>query len=214
MDAPIELSRPRVPPEVSEELSLLVDVLEGVSKPIVLTSPRPKAGTSTVARAIARSFAENRGRRVILVDCDYRRSANGRGPSPYEQPGLTDCVFNGGRAGIRETTLENLSYLPPGKAPESPPQFFETEEFQRSIHGLSQSYQHVIIDAPPVLSFSDVLVLCRHGYETLLVVNAGETRAGQVIEARTRIENAKGKIAGVILNRRPYYLPGFIYRML
>ena len=214
MDAKIDFGGPSVPPEVSEELALLADLLDGTSKPIIFTSPRPRAGTSTVARAVASSLAEKRGQRVVLVDCDYRKPANGPSSSRYEERGLADCVADGSRAGIRETAIAKLSYLPPGHAPESPPQFFGSEAFQRTIEGLSQSYEHVIIDAPPILSYSDVLIMCRHGYEAFLVADAVSTRAEQVIEAKARVENAKGRVAGVILNRRPYYLPGFIYRML
>ena len=167
MDADADFGGPSVPPEVSEEFVLLADPLDETSKPIVFTNPRPRPGTSTVARGVASSLAETRGQCAILVDCDDRARANGPSPSRYEERGLADCVADGGRAGIRETTIANPSYLPPGRVPEGRPQVFGSDAFRRTIEGLSQSYEHVIIDAAPILSYSDVLIMCRHGCEVL-----------------------------------------------
>lgn len=177
MDADVDFGGPSVPPEVSEEFALLADPLDETSKPIVFTNPRPRPGTSTVARGVASSLAETRGQRAILVDCDDRAPANGPRPSPYEERELADCVADGGRAGICETTIAKLSYLPPGRVPESSPQVLGSDAFRRTIEGLSQSYEHDIIDAPPILSYSDALIMRRHGCEVFLVAVAVSTRA-------------------------------------
>lgn len=214
MTAEPVLSEQQIPAEVAEELSFVVDSLDDSGQPIVFTSPRPRAGTSTVALAAARSLATNRGQRVLLVDCDYRTPGHQDLRQFRNGAGLTQCIADGGRFGIRETAVENLSVLPPGAPPDSPHRLFESAEFDRTMAGLTQSYKYVLIDAPPVLSYSEVLPLCRRGYPIVLVIDATSTRAGTVIEAKRRIANAKGEIAYAILNRRPYYLPSFLYRTL
>ncbi|MFB3123892.1 MAG: cobalamin biosynthesis protein CobQ, partial [Candidatus Binatia bacterium] len=71
-----------------------------------------------------------------------------------------------------------------------------------------------VLDAPSVHGFAECRVLCAKVDGVVLVVESGRTRRQVAFNAKKQLEEAGGKLLGVVLNKRRYYIPEFIYRWL
>ncbi len=82
------------------------------------------------------------------------------------------------------------------------------------MHHLRNHYDYVIIDAPAAITTSDGFALARHVDGVVLVVQAEHTRWPVVESLKDRIATSGGNILGVVLNKRRYYIPSFLYKRI
>jgi len=194
--------------------SLMLSVSEGPPAIIVLTSPHPREGKSTIAVNLAIALAQD-GRRVAILDCDLRK------PRLHEvfqidiQPGLTSYLS--GHASMAEilkpTEVDNLVFIPAGPVPPNPAELLNSQTYNNLLQRLRRDFQHLIIDTPPTLGFADARVLALQADGVLLVAKHQSTskEAGRL--ARQYFSQVNAKMLGMILNqvgtlelrRYPYY---------
>ncbi|TDH58465.1 hypothetical protein E2C06_32485 [Dankookia rubra] len=165
---------------------------------VLITSALPGEGKSTTARFLA-AEASARGMRVMLVEADLRRpSINCDGAVP---PGLSDVLRR--KVGLEEViqTVQDGGYfvLPSGTRPINPTQLITSEEMDRLLHRLEQTYDLVVIDSAPILVGSDVAQLSRCVSETILLVRWGHTGWRAIAAALRRVAIAGGSISGVVM---------------
>jgi Mrp family chromosome partitioning ATPase len=86
--------------------------------------------------------------------------------------------------------------------------------FPRLLEEALRSYDTIIIDAPPIISAPEAAPMTAFADGVVLVVQAGKTKREVVARAMGSIANFKGRIIGVVLNRKRYYIPGFIYKRI
>ena len=79
---------------------------------------------------------------------------------------------------------------------------------------MSDGYDHVVLDAPPFLGIPECRVLCAKVNGVVLVIESGRTRRQVALSAKKQLEGAGGKLLGVVLNKRKYYIPEYIDRWL
>ncbi len=79
---------------------------------------------------------------------------------------------------------------------------------------MRECYDYVVLDAPPVHGFSECLALCTKVDGVVLVIASGKTREHVALSAKKQVEEAGGKLLGVVVNKRRYYIPDCIYRRL
>jgi Mrp family chromosome partitioning ATPase len=91
---------------------------------------------------------------------------------------------------------------------------FESGEFDQFLKTVRKRFDYVILDAPPVPVFSEFRVLCSKVDGIVLVVKSDETRRQVALRAKKEIEAAQGNLIGVVLNKRKYYIPKWIYKRL
>ena len=72
----------------------------------------------------------------------------------------------------------------------------------------------VLFDSPPINSFNDSIALAHRVDAVVMVVEAEKTRWEVAQSAKQRVESGNGKILGIVLNKRRYYIPKFIYKRL
>lgn len=89
----------------------------------------------------------------------------------------------------------------------------QSQAFDEFLARARERFDHVVIDAPG-LHHPESLILCRKADGVVLVVRAGQTRNHAAVWARQQIDNARCNLAGVVLNRRRYYIPQWLYRLL
>ncbi len=77
-----------------------------------------------------------------------------------------------------------------------------------------KKYDYVILDGPSVPGSSDVRVICNKVDGVVLVLEAGKTRKQVAVRAKQELEEAGGKLLGVVLNKRKFYIPEWIYKRL
>ena len=174
---------------------------------IVLTSPSPGDGKTTVACNLSLAVAEI-GRKVLLIDGDLRRPrlhkvfgiANNWGLSdvlwadtPLETVPIADVV--------RETEVCGLSLLPGGSCGNAvPSNLFYSPRMSRLLTRLRKEFDMVMVDAPPMIHLADARVLGRLADGVILVVRAGQTTTESALFARQRFAEDGTRVLGTVLN--------------
>ena len=181
---------------------LLLSNLDKAPKVILLTSCVPGEGKSSDALCLARSAA-GAGQKVVLIDCDLRRSSIHKMLGIQPKVGVTDVVL--GRVPLEESlikdTQSNLVVLPNVNSPGNPPDILASQAMGKLIATLSQSFDLVVIDSPPVLAVSDALVLCRYADRTVFIIRWAKTPRAAVVTALKQLRAAGAHLSGVVLSR-------------
>ncbi len=174
---------------------------------LVVTSPGPEEGKSTVVSNLAIAIAEV-GRKVLLIDADMRRPRQHEIFALENKRGLSSllrerAILNGDRSLgglIRETEVPGLFVLTSG------PETFATTSLVYSSYladllgYVREEFDSILIDTPPMLQISDARVLGRMADRVILVVRAGHTTRDAVVAARQRFTEDGTKLIGTILN--------------
>lgn len=208
---PVVLDDPRSPvTEAYRALQTyirLVDPERGMQA-VLITSPGPKEGKSTVAANLAATMAQL-GRRTLLVDADLRAPTAHEAFGLPEGKGLTDVVL--GQEVLEEviqaTELELLDLLPAGPMPNDPMQVLHAEAFHRVLEKLKRDYEAIVFDAPPINLFSDAAVLGRAVDGVLLVVDVRATTRAATSQAKDLLGKAKAPLLGMVVKNVPVRPP-------
>ncbi|MBP1717168.1 MAG: putative Protein-tyrosine kinase [Deltaproteobacteria bacterium] len=182
--------------------SILLSFSEKPPKTLTISSPNPAEGKTTTVLNTGIALAQT-GARVLLIDADMRKPRlhaifhyeNGAGLSSYlsGNAGLSAIVQN--------SEIPNLSYIPSGPIPPNPSELLGSPLFKNTIQALKENYDHILIDAPPVLGFADSVILCSLVDGTMIVVMGGKTPRETLHQAREILMQVNARILGVVINR-------------
>ncbi len=92
--------------------------------------------------------------------------------------------------------------------------YFESQRFDGFLNKVRNSFDFVIFDCAPVPGFPDTQTLCSKVDGVILVITFDKTRRQVALRAKKELEDAGANILGVVINRRKYYIPDWIYRRL
>jgi tyrosine-protein kinase Etk/Wzc len=170
-------------------------------KTILVTSPNPKEGKSTIASNLAIVFAQTE-QKVLLVDADMRRPTIHSLFGLKKEPGLTDFLF--GTATLQEVTsegvLENLCVIAAGTTPPNPAEILGSLKMKKFIETVRLAYDVVIFDSPPALAVTDAVVLATAIDGALLVVSSDRTHVLDLEKATEMLKGIGRTTVGVVLN--------------
>jgi capsular exopolysaccharide synthesis family protein len=180
---------------------------------LVLTSPTPGDGKSTSSTNLALTLAQQ-GHRCLLVDADLRRGALHEALGGRREPGLSNVL-------LEKTELEDavqhvesdgtaLDLLATGVIPPNPAELLGSEAMRDLLARLSERYDHVIVDAPPVNLVTDSALLGAMADGVILVARAGVTDRDALEFAAERLRSVHAPLLGTVLNdagqgRERYY---------
>ena len=170
---------------------------------LMITSAGPGEGKSLVSTNLAINLAQD-GRRTLLVGADLRRPVLSEiFGVDKDRAGLADVLKEDSRwqdALLRYHDVPNLDVMLSGRVPSHPSELLGRKslaEFLRAARGI---YQHIIIDAPPVLGVSDSLVLLPNADGVLFVVRYGVTHSMGASHAVLKIQGSGTPCMGCIMN--------------
>ena len=180
---------------------------------ICVTSCLPGEGKTTVAVSIANALAARAGGNVLLVDGNQKTPRIHELFEEKEAPGLMDVIADQAvpSEAIRSTSIDRLQVLPIGTRGNKTKAAFSEQRFAQKLAELRQRYSYVIFDGGSVLTSSDMSMLARHFDGVIFAVECEKTKIDMLEEARENIQNAGGKVLGVFLNKRRYYIPRGLY---
>lgn len=190
---------------------------------IAFTSASESEGVSHVTQLFAVEMARHTGRRTLIVSAERMQSL---GVEDYLQ-----MPWN-----CHPTNVENVWMLPGKKAsrkngaeadeeagPELPQRSFlvrvskEGEQIDTgldAVDALRVAFDNILIDCRSLRVSSEAAVLSSTVDGVAVVVEAGQTRRDEILNAQRTIENAGGKFLGFVLNKRRYPVPEWLYRRL
>ena len=170
-------------------------------KTIVFTSAGANEGKSTVIANLAVVMAQA-GHKVVLLDCDLRN------PSLHnvfnlQNKGLSNCVMAGENTAdvVQSSDVEDLDVLTSGPIACYPSELLGSKRMQDVLNELSEKYDYVLIDTPPVLAFTDAAVIAGKTDAVVLLMEYGKVKPALAKEAKQVLEHTRSNIIGVILNK-------------
>lgn len=174
-------------------------------KRIIVTSCDAGDGKTQLTMQIAQNLA-NRGRKIVIVDVDLRRSAMMRRfdvKTEGEAVGLAHYLagYNSMDEIIYETSISGLSIVPIGNHVVNPIPLLNTPEFAQLLEHLAAEYDLVFLDAPPIGLVIDAADIAQYCDGSLLVVNYSVTRRRTLMNARKQMMQSGCPVIGCILNR-------------
>jgi capsular exopolysaccharide synthesis family protein len=172
-------------------------------KSLLITSPFPHDGKSTVALNLAITLAERGSRKVLLIEGDlhYPTVTRRLGFAHEDLPGLADCLEgkpDDPFSFIRRIEPIGIYLLPAGKPRSHPTELLQSDALSAVMRSLRQHFDWVLVDSPPVKPLSDALILRQRTDATLLVLRAGQTLSSATDEAVALL--GKKHILGMVLN--------------
>lgn len=176
---------------------------ENPPKTIMFSSAMPAEGKSVLAASLGRLLASN-GKRVLLIDCDWRCPSLHR---PFRLPnkGGLASLLTEGEANLDEIVVNDaLSGVDVIVAGHWEPQnihMLTSDRMRLALKTFAKNYDLVILDSPPVLVGAEVLSLSRMVDKVLFTVRWGHTRRESVMEGLRQMVDARGNIAGVVMSR-------------
>ena len=182
---------------------------------VLVTSPRPDDGKTTVACNLAMAVAQG-GRRVLLIDANFRRPAVPRVFPDVRGPGLSNLLVGDGNlsACIHQTTIPRLDVLGGGPTPPNPVELLAGEACHKLLQEAAAQYDQVIIDTPPVLLASDAMVLATVVDGVVLVVRANRSSRGVARRACTLLADGGAHVFGAVLNAAQVTRGGYFREQL
>ena len=190
-------------------------------KTILVTSPLPAEGKSTVAASLAAAHAAS-GKRTMLVECDLRRPSLPTRLSLGRDPGLTDYLAgqasaadivqvvmlreaamsgdggNGSRP-LSETEAGRMGVITAGSQSMRPAELLGSVRFRAFLDEVKAAYDVVVIDTAPLLFVSDTLELVPLVDSIVMCVRAEQTTRDQGRAGREAISRLKGHVTGIVV---------------
>jgi polysaccharide biosynthesis transport protein len=188
-----------------------LDRSNGSPKVILITSALPGEGKSTAAMLFAASCAAS-GKKTVLVDCDLRLRSTSEVLRRKHQLGLTEYLRGGVKLAdvIAQDPATKINVIPAGSLTSNAPDLLMSQEMLDLIAVLRESFDHVIIDSPPLLAVIDALALAHAVDRILVVVEWSRTSRASINESFRVLGPEMNRVAGIVLNKVDFNeLPGY-----
>ncbi|MDD9178990.1 MULTISPECIES: GumC family protein [Aliivibrio] len=182
--------------------SLYLILPKSERKLLAISSSVPGEGKTTTAISLAHSFSQLE--KVLIIDCDLRKPSVGeRFGLPHSHPGLSNIL-------LMNTPLEecitpvnnsNLDVLSAGMFTPNPQELLSSAAFEQLIVDLTNKYDRIILDTPPILPVKDAFIVGKLTQGILLVVKVNSTSKSVYKHTMTLFTKHQITIDGVVLNR-------------
>ena len=184
--------------------SILLSTAGHAPKSLLVSSSLPSEGKSTIATNTAISLAQT-GAKVLIIDADMRRPRlhsifkveNGAGLSSLLASELTDIDVT---SAIKQDEKTKLFIMTSGPIPPNPAELIGSEQMVSLLRILQSKYTHIVIDSPPIASFTDGVLIASMVDGVILVVHAGRSSRQVVQRSRQMLQEIGARIFGVVLN--------------
>jgi succinoglycan biosynthesis transport protein ExoP len=180
-----------------------LDVEEG-PRSFVVTSAGPGEGKSTTTANLAIALSEM-GVRVALIDGDLRLPRVADYMDLEGGVGLTDVLI--GRVQLADALQKwgqnQLFVLPSGPVPPNPSELLGSSAMDQVLNALTEHFDYVLIDAPPLLMVTDAAVLSKKTRGAIMVAASGKARKQDIAGAIRALDTAGGALLGVVVTFLP-----------
>lgn len=176
-------------------------MLESPNNRVLITGATPGLGKSFVSANFAALMAAA-GKRTLLIDADLRRGHAHQYFGLQRHGGLSELIA--GSLTVQQTVhrqvVPDLDFLATGQLPPNPSELLVSESFKATLERLSELYDLVVVDTPPVLVAADTMTVAAHTGTVLLVARADQSTMGELKESVRRLALGGRAATGVLLN--------------
>jgi len=195
--------------------SILLSTPGRSPKTLLITSSVPAEGKTTTAVNTATVLAQT-GAKVLIIDADMRRPrlhhvfglSNDEGLSAILSSDITEAEI---LAKINQYQESNIYLLSSGAIPPNPAELLGSLQMKRLLDIASKTFTHIVIDSPPIASFTDGVLIASLVDGVILVVRGGTTSRQVVKRSRQTLHEIGAKIIGVVLNRAEVRVNDYYY---
>lgn len=168
---------------------------------IMIAGPAPEVGKSFISTNLSTIFAQS-DKKVLLIDADMRRGYMHKYFDVDIKPGLSEFLSNQAELSqvIHQTEVNGLNVITRGKSPTNPSEMLGSQKFKALLDELSQQYDHIIIDTPPILAVTDGIIISQYAGVNLLIARYSKSQMKELELSLNRFEQAGVKVNGFILN--------------
>lgn len=183
-------------------------------KTILITSANHYEGKTTTAINLALAMTDVPRYRTLLIDSDLRFPTVHDRLGLMQSPGLTEILEGkiGLNSEILDTEKENLKVITSGNLPSYPIELLESEKLKDLIKKIKSEFDLILVDAPPLIPYSDASVLSSQVDGVLLVVASGRTRREDIQQVHATLQDNQAKVLGIVLNKQRHFVPDRIYK--
>lgn len=194
---------PLVEAYLAIEAALELSTSRGTPKSLAVTSTRPREGKSITALALAQSLARAK-RKVVLIDADLRApSVHRLFDLDNTGPGVSNFLAGSDDVDtiLRSTQRQGLWVITAGPHPPNAADLLTGPRLSELISLLQARFDHVIVDASPVIGLADAPLIAAAVEGVIYVVEARAIQAGAARRALQRLETAQANVVGIVLTK-------------
>lgn len=181
--------------------SLHFAMMEAKNNIIAISGPSPGVGKSFISVNLAAVLAQS-GKKVLIIDADMRKGYLQTQFGLKWDDGLSDYLS--GRLNLSQITkatkVEGLNVITRGQIPPNPSELLMHSNFSKLVAEVSNAYDIVIIDTPPILAVTDPAIVSAHTGTTLLVARFGQNHLREIDLTRNRFEQNGIDVKGLVFN--------------
>lgn len=211
----ITLHNPRSP--ISEQYRTIrtnieYSNVERENRIIMVTSSNPGEGKTITSANLAVVFSQQ-GKRVLLIDADFRKPTVHTVFGKRNIIGLTSIIIKNTplHDAIQETKVKNLFVLTSGPITPNPSELLGSKSLRTLLAKMREQFDMIIFDTPPLLPVTDAQILANQCDGVILVVHCGKTKIEQAESAKTLLLNVKARILGAVLNNTKRQYKDYYY---
>jgi len=179
--------------------------MQGTRRSVMVTSPMPSEGKSTSICNLAIALAQA-GRRVALVDADLRRPRVAEIMGIEGAVGVTDVLIGAAELDdvVQPWGRDQLVVLPAGQTPPNPAELVGSLGMQALVAELGSRFDHVLVDAPPLLPVSDASAMAGLVDGALVVAASGRTHKALLTKALDLLHGLGSPALGIVVTMVPF----------
>jgi Mrp family chromosome partitioning ATPase len=185
-------------------------------KSVLVCAADPGEGATTVALGLGLAAAAKQDRPVLLIDGNFYDPCICQALRLTDSYGLGELVA--GRVESHQAVIQRavsgLHAMGPGIMPPNHVIDLEPPKFSSLMNRLAEDYALVIVDGPPVNQYPESVLYSSQVDQALLVVYSGVTRVPVISKAISKLMAGTCKKVDILLNRRIFPIPGWIYNRL
>jgi len=171
------------------------------TRSILVTSPGPQDGKTTVATNLAAGLALN-GRKILLVDANFKRPELHKIFKLDNNAGFSTVLgsIDSFQSAVSQTQVPNLDVMGSGPKPANPTELLESQLLVDFIEKALEEYDHVIFDSGPMLLVAETVALAPRVDGVVTAVRARTNSRGLLTRLRDELRKLKAEHLGVVLN--------------